>query len=74
MKLRFALLLVTCGMLFPQPKGPTPAQCLKDCQGGCATVFQLCQKSAKTDKDKKACEANQISCSSKCPKACGTAK
>ena len=67
MKLGFALLLLTCALLFPQPKAKISplAACINDC----SISHAACSKAAKNDADRTACDKALDKCSSVCNKA-----
>ena len=74
MKLGFAFLLLTCALLFPQAKPPSAEdiiKCHQACDKQVAASLAACQKAAKNDAQKKACEpqaqALATFCFNRCP-------
>jgi hypothetical protein len=73
MKLGFAFLFLTCALLFPQGKPPSPEdviKCHQACDKQVAASLAGCQKAAKTDAQKKNCEAQAQQLAAFCSKSC----
>jgi len=63
MKLGFVLVLLTCALLFPQQKQPTPA-----CVAKCGREEAACTNTAKTEANRKSCEKKNQECVAACNK------
>lgn len=75
MKLRIALLLLMCGMLFPKSDKPSQtAQCVADCTRKCTASLDSCKKKAKSKTAVAACQKSYDLCAANCVnKACQSA-